>query len=528
MNESRPEALVAIDGSHLSADRWQRTLFEALLDTRRRQGGTFEIVDGADGRPLSFDQLVLACMVIGRALAKRTRQGEKVGVLLPNVSGVAVTFFALTAFGRVPAMLNFSAGIRNLTAAAVTAELKVIVTARAFVEQAGLGQAVGALSEHCEIVYLEDLREGLSRMDKLRGFIDSRRVRRLHLRRRINPDDVAVMLFTSGSEGVPKGVALTHANLLSNCEQFITMLELSASDRIFNALPVFHSFGLTTGLLAPIVVGMRTYLYPTPLHYRQIPPLVRKSGATILTGTDTFAAGWGRAAEAEDFKGLRLVFLGAEKVKDATRRLWRERFGIELYEGYGATEAAPVIAANTEHDHREGSAGKLMPGLEVALETVPGLDHGGRLHVRGPNVMAGYMRHDTPGTLERPKDGWHDTGDIVTIDDDGFVFIRGRAKRFAKIAGEMVSLAAVEAYCSEVWPDNTHAVTAVSHPRKGETLVLVTDRPAADRQDLIGWAKEHGVSELMLPKSIVSVDALPVLGTGKLDYPAIAVMAGAR
>lgn len=348
----------------------------------------------------------------------------------------------------------------------------------------------------------------------------------MHLKRRISPDDVAAMLFTSGSEGVPKGVALTHANLLSNCEQFITMLHLSPADRIFNALPVFHSFGLTTGLLAPVVVGMRTYLYPTPLHYRQIPPLVRESGATILTGTDTFAVGWGRAAGPEDFKGLRLVFLGAEKVKDATRRLWRERFGLELYEGYGATEAAPVIAANTEQENKEGSAGKLMPGLEVMLETVPGLDHGGRLHVRGPNVMAGYMRHDTPGMLEAPDEGWHDTGDIVSIDDDGFIFIRGRAKRFAKIGGEMVSLAAVEAYCSEVWPENTHAVTAVAHPRKGETLVLVTDRPEADRRQLLEWAKVHGVSELMLPKTIVSVDALPVLGTGKLDYTAVSEIAG--
>lgn len=528
MNEARSNGLVAIDGSHLKPARWQRTLFEALLDTRRKQGGDFEIVDGADGIPLSFDKLVLASLVIGRTLARRTAQGERVGVLLPNVSGVAVTFFALAAFGRVPAMLNFSSGIRSLMAAMVTAELKIIVTARAFVKQADLQEAVDDLAEHCQIVYLEDLRNSLSRIDKLRGFIDSKRARRLHLKRRIRPDDIAVMLFTSGSEGVPKGVALTHANLLSNCEQFITMLELSDTDRIFNALPVFHSFGLTTGLLAPMVIGMRTYLYPTPLHYRQIPPLVRSSGATILTGTDTFAAGWGRAADPDDFKGLRLVFLGAEKVKDTTRRIWRERFGLEIYEGYGATEAAPVIAANTHHDHRDGSAGKLMPGLEVALETVPGLDHGGRLHVRGPNVMAGYMRHDTPGTLEPPADGWHDTGDIVTIDDDGFVFIRGRAKRFAKIGGEMVSLAAVEAYCSEIWPDNAHAVTAVAHPRKGETLVLVTDRPEAERQELTEWAKNHGISELTLPKTIICVEALPVLGTGKLDYAAIGEMAGAK
>jgi acyl-[acyl-carrier-protein]-phospholipid O-acyltransferase/long-chain-fatty-acid--[acyl-carrier-protein] ligase len=521
MNDASGDSLAITTDAGLNRRRWRRTLFAALLDGRKAFGGRHGIVAGADGPTLTFDRLVLASMVLGRALARQTMPGERVGLLLPNVTSVAAAFFALIGFGRVPAMLNFSAGIRSLLIAATTADIETVVTSRSFARQADLENAVEALSVNAKIVYLEDVRAGLTRFDKLRGFIDAMLARSLHNRLGITPDDIAVMLFTSGSEGDPKGVALTHANLLANCEQFLTMLSITGEDRIFNALPVFHSFGLTTGLLAPIVIGMRTFLYPSPLHYKQIPPLVRQSGATILTGTDTFAAGWARAADPAEFASLRLVFLGAEKVKDSTRALWRERFGLEIFEGYGATEAAPVIAANTLDHHRDGAVGKLMPGLDVRLEPVTGIDHGGRLYVRGPNVMAGYMRHEKPGVIEAPADGWHDTGDIVTIDDDGFVFIRGRAKRFAKIGGEMVSLAAVEAYCSEVWPDNANAVAAVTHPRKGETLVLVTDRPDPERTALLDWAKAHGVGELMIPKTILTVEALPVMGTGKIDYPAI-------
>lgn len=505
----------------LDPRRYQKTIFEALLDARGRRGGDAWAVEDAERQRISFDKLVLGAMVLGGRLAKETAAGEHVGVMLPNSLGVAVTFFGLQAFGRIPAMLNFSAGVRNIEAACAAAEVETVITARRFIELAKLEAVVEALEKTKKIIWLDDLKANLSLGDKLKGLARAKMARSVYNRRGLKPTDVAVILFTSGTEGTPKGVALTHQNVLSNTHQADVSFELLDSDIVFNPLPVFHSFGLTAGMILPLVEGLPTFLYPSPLHYRAIPPLVRESKATILFGTDTFLTGYARASEGDEFETVRLLVAGAERVKDQTRALWADRFGLAIFEGYGCTEMAPVVAVNTFRQFRPGSVGPLLPGIEHRLEPVPGLDEGGRLMVRGPNTMAGYYTVDEPGKLKPPAGGWHDTGDIVHIDEDGFVHIRGRAKRFAKIGGEMVSLAAIEAYAAEVWPDNAHAVVAIEDPRKGEQLVLVTDHQDAARDDLLAWSRQHGVSELMIPKRLVSVDSLPVLGTGKLDYVSI-------
>jgi acyl-[acyl-carrier-protein]-phospholipid O-acyltransferase/long-chain-fatty-acid--[acyl-carrier-protein] ligase len=514
----------ATDEIPLDGKRWRKTLFGMLLDSRDRFGGKREVIEDNQRKPLTLDRVIIGAMVLGRIFARHTAKGERVGVLLPNVATVAPVFFGLVAFGRVPAMLNFSVGPKNLLVACKAAEVRHVVTSRRFIVEGKLDELIAALGEHVEIIWLEDVAKKVSGFDKLRGVISSWFARRLHGRSGAKPDDVAVLLFTSGSEGAPKGVALTHANVLANVEQFLRTLELRPDDSLFNPLPVFHSFGMTVGLIAPFAIGMRVFFYPTPLHYKQIPELVRDSGSTILIGTDTFAAGWGRMAEAGDFEKLRLVVLGAEKIKPATRTLWRERFGIELFEGYGATEAAPVVSANTPLYHKDGTVGRLLPGMSYRIEPVPGLDEGGRFWITGPNVMLGYMRESAPGVLEPTPDGWHDTGDIVSLDAEGYITIRGRAKRFAKIGGEMISLAAVEAYASQVWPENVHAAVSLPDDRKGEQIVLVTERPDPDRNALIASAKAHGVPEIMVPKRIVPVTALPILATGKTDYVAIAEM----
>jgi acyl-[acyl-carrier-protein]-phospholipid O-acyltransferase/long-chain-fatty-acid--[acyl-carrier-protein] ligase len=414
-------------------------------------------------------------------------------------------------------MLNFSAGVRSLESALEVADVRTVVTSRRFVETLKLEEVVARLSERARIVMLEDLRKQIGPLDKALGVVFAaapRLVHRLFFRRR--PDDPAVVLFTSGTEGVPKGVVLSSANILSNIAQIRAAYPFAADDCIFNALPVFHSFGLTAGLLLPVIGGFRSFLYPSPLHYKQIPGFVKSSGATILLTTDTFAAGWAKAAEADDFRSVRFTVLGAERVKDATRKLWRERFDVSLNEGYGVTETAPVLSVNRPGAERDGTVGTLLPGIEARLEAVPGLAEGGRLHIRGPNVMIGYYRIDRPAVLQ-PIGEWHDTGDIVTIDADGFITIRGRAKRFAKIGGEMVSLAAVEAYASAIWPDSSHAVVSLPDPRKGEALVLVTDNAEAGVDPLIAYANANGIPELAIPKRILHLDALPVMGTGKLD-----------
>ncbi|SFR76471.1 acyl-[ACP]--phospholipid O-acyltransferase [Sphingomonas jatrophae] len=504
-----------------------RTLFAALADAAALHGRDAKVVEDVKRQPLTYGRLLAGSIALGRVLARESRAGEAVGVLLPNVSGVVATFFALQAEGRVPAMLNYTAGLANIDAACRAAEVETIITARAFVEQAKLGDLIDALGATRRILFLEDLAPRIGAWAKLRALIASRRARGPA----VSPDAPAVILFTSGSEGLPKGVALSHRNLLSNCQQLAARIDFSPTDIVLNALPVFHSFGLTGGTLLPVLNGIRTLLYPSPLHYRIVPALAYDANATILFGTDTFLAGYARMASPYDFYSIRYIFAGAEKVRDTTRATYAERFGLRIMEGYGATEAGPVIAVNTPMHFRAGSVGRLLPAIEARLEPVPGIDDEGgtvgRLAIRGPNVMAGYYKADAPGLLQPPAGGWHDSGDIVQIDAEGFVTIRGRAKRFAKIGGEMVSLPAVEGYAAAVWPGFDHAVVTRPDPRKGEQLVLFTTAPGADAKALLAWGKANGIAELALPRDVRPVPALPVLGTGKIDYVTLGQMAAA-
>lgn len=503
-----------------------RTLFEALCDARKLHGGKAKVVEDVTRKTLNYDRLVLGSGLIGKHLAQETSQGEAVGVLLPNVNGAAVAFFGLQAVGRVPAMLNFTAGTANLRSACTTAQIRLVVTARAFVEQAKLEEQLAALEgDGVQIRYLEDLAASITTGEKLWGMLTGWRARARHLRLGVRADDPAVILFTSGSEGTPKGVVLTHRNLLANCAQLGARIDFNPSDVVLNALPVFHSFGLTGGTLLPILNGIRTVFYPSPLHYRIVPALAYDANATILFGTDTFLAGYARMAHGYDFYSLRYIFAGAEKVRDETRKTYAEKFGLRILEGYGATEAAPVIAVNTPMHFQAGTVGRLLPGIEARLEDVPGIEEGGRLFIRGPNVMAGYYLAKEPGTLQPPEEGWHDTGDIVTFDADGFITIRGRAKRFAKVGGEMISLPAVEALAAKLWPGAEHAVVTKADPRKGEQLVLYTTNQEASAKDLQQFGKGEGATELMLPRDLRVIEALPVLGTGKLDYVTLSEMA---
>ena len=445
-----------------------RSLFQALCDARAVHGAKAPAVEDVTRKPLSYDRLILGARVLGRALRPAAAPGEAVGLMLPNVAPAMVAFFALQAEGRVPAMLNYTAGAANLQAACAAAQIRVILTSRSFVAQARLEAAVEQLAAGGrQILWLEDVGASIGIGAKLRGLIADRLLS-LAPRRPVLADRPAAILFTSGSEGAPKGVALSHRNLLSNCAQIAARIDFNPTDRVLNALPIFHSFGLTGGALLPMFNGVRVLLYPNPLHYGAIPALAYDASATILFGSDTFLAGYVRAAQAYDFYSLRYIFAGAERVRPETRAAFAEKFGLRILEGYGCTECAPVIAVNTPMHFRAGTVGQPLPGLEIRLEPVPGVEEGGRLFVRGPNVMAGYYLASQPGVLQPPADGWHDTGDIVSLDGEGYVSICGRAKRFAKIGGEMISLAAVEGYAASLWPGAAHAVVARPDARKGE------------------------------------------------------------
>ena len=506
-------------GMMFATSNTDRTLFQALVDAAAVHGRGFKVLEDVKRDPLTYGKLLIGTDLLGQPLAEQTAPGEAVGLLLPNLNATVVAFFALQRHGRVPAMLNFTAGEANLDAACSAAQVKLILTARAFIAQGKLGGLITALEARGRrVVYLEDLAASITPLMKLRAALARGGAARAHAKLGVRADDPAVILFTSGSEGLPKGVVLTHRNLLANCQQLTARIDFNSSDVVLNALPVFHSFGLTGGTLVPVLSGVRTLLYPSPLHYRIIPALAYDANATILFGTDTFLSGYARMGHGYDFYALRYVFAGAERVREETRRLWADKFGVRLFEGYGATECAPVIAVNTPMHFKAGSVGRPLPGVELRLEPVPGIEEGGRLFVRGPNVMAGYLRATAPGVLEAPEGGWHDTGDIVTIDAGGFVTIKGRAKRFAKIGGEMISLPAVEGYAARLWPEAEHAVVSRPDARKGEQLVMFTTQPGATLAALQLWARGNGVAEIALPAEVRVVSALPVLGTGKLDY----------
>jgi acyl-[acyl-carrier-protein]-phospholipid O-acyltransferase / long-chain-fatty-acid--[acyl-carrier-protein] ligase len=500
-----------------------KTILEKVIETAKERGlSELALEDPMSGK-LSYGKLLAGTSVLGRKISKLTAGEETVGIMLPNANGSAVTFLAAISAGKVPAMINFSAGPENVLSACNTANVKTILSSRTFIKQAKLEALVAGLEPHVTFVWLDEVRQDITLLDKIRGLVTRKRpiVRR-------KASDTAVILFTSGSEGTPKGVVLTHKNILANATQAAARIDFTPSDKVFNVLPMFHSFGLTAGTILPLISGVPTYLYPSPLHYRIVPELIYSSNATILFGTDTFLNGYARVAHAYDFRSLRYCFAGAEPVKASTRETYMERYGLRVLEGYGVTETAPVIAINTPMFNKPGTVGKLMPGMSARLEPVQGVEAGGRLHVSGPNVMVGYLKAENPGVIEPLVDGWHDTGDIVEIDVDGFIAIKGRAKRFAKIGGEMVSLAAVEALAGQVWPEHLSAVASVKDPRKGEKLILVTECPQASRTDFIDVAKARGAQDLMIPAEVRVVDKVPVLGSGKLDFVGVASLVAGK
>lgn len=508
---------------------YQQTLVAALLDAKRIHGGRHLVIEDIERQPLSYNDLIMRSLILGRLTGDLTERGEYVGVLLPNAAATAVVFFGLHICGRVPAMLNYTVGAQGMVSACRTAKIKTVLTSRRFVEAAKLTNAVEALSNEVQVVLLEDLRKRVGLITKLVA-LASVPLARLIYRQIVGapkPDSPAVVLFTSGSEGTPKGVVLSHANVLANSRQIAARIPFGSHDVILNALPLFHSFGLTAGTLLPILAGMRTFFYPSPLHYRIVPEMAYDVNATVLFGTNTFLKGYARYAHPYDFYSIRYVFAGAEKLQDDVRRAWMEKFGVRIFEGYGTTETSPVLTANTPMDYRPGSPGRFLPGIEYRLEPVAGVAAGGRLHVRGPNIMLGYLLADHPGELVAPQSihgvGWYDTGDVVRLDADGFLHIQGRAKRFAKIGGEMVSLAVAEDLAARTWPDALHAVINLPDPQKGEQLVLLTNRREANRAELVARARTDGIGEINVPKRIVTTKTMPLLGTGKIDYAATRV-----
>lgn len=503
----------------------EKSLFSAFLDTKKIHGKKHIICEDINRQPLNFKKLLLKTCVLGRIISKSTQVRENIGLLLPNSNAMLIGFLALQAYQRIPTMLNFTTGEQSILLACQAAALKQVYSSRKFVEKARLEKIILALEHHkIRVVYLEDVAKKISFFDKLAGAFISHFPSLLTQKSIHAAKDPAVILFTSGSEGEPKGVALSHSNILANCYQISTKLDISPQDRVFNVLPMFHSSGLTVGTLVPLFSGIKVFLYPSPLHYRLVPELVYDTDSTILLGSNVFLYGYARFAHPYDFYTTRLVFAGAEKLKPETRQLWMEKFGIRILEGYGATETAPILTLSTVMQNKIGSVGRFVSDVKYQLKNLPDLKEGAELSVCGPNIMLGYLSASEPNVIKPPENNWYNTGDIVRVDDEGYVFICDRSKRFAKIAGEMVSLGQVENYLLKLWPGFQHAIIATSDLRKGERLILFTTNPNATRKEISNFVRDNGYSELSLPRDIMIIEKMPLMATGKVQYTALMKM----
>lgn len=494
---------------------YNKPLFHSLLDAKNLVGGDKIIIEDTARKEVSYDMFIRTVFALGKAFKKETRNREHVGIMLPTSVAVAVTFFGLQIYRRIPCMINFTAGVKNIIASCNVAKIKKIYTSREFVERGNLEEIVSACKlNKIELFYLEDVKKSITFKDKIKAYIKSRNPLKYISNIKIN--DPAVILFTSGSEGVPKAVVLSHINMNSNIGQLSSVMPFGVLDTIFNAMPVFHSFGILAGMMLPLLRGLKVFMYPTPLHYKIVPELIYDTDSTIMFGTDTFYNGYAKASHPYDFQSIRFAIAGAEKVQEETHRLWTDKFGIRLLEGYGATETSPVLAVNTPMNFKRGTVGQMLPEIEYKLKSVEGIKSGGSLVVRGPNVMVGYLKDKK--ALDSPESGWYDTGDIVEIDSEGFVTIIGRAKRFAKIAGEMIPLSAIEVEINHLWVDDRNAVVSIDSKKRGETIVAFTTKKDATRAKIVEHFKSSGLSELYVPKELIILNDMPIIGAGKIDY----------
>jgi acyl-[acyl-carrier-protein]-phospholipid O-acyltransferase/long-chain-fatty-acid--[acyl-carrier-protein] ligase len=501
------------------------SLFAQLMKTAKVYSRTGflskrpRVIEDINRKQKSYKDIIVASFALGRSFKKITKVGDNVGVLLPNTIATVCTFFGLSAYERIPVMINFSVGAKNMISMCKTAQVKTVITSKTFIIKAKMENVLEDMQNNgCKIVYLEDIAKKMSLWTKVCALI-SYKIKLIP--QRVGGNKRAVILFTSGSEGAPKAVVLSHANIIANIKQMAAIQTVNFKDLLFNALPMFHSFGLTVGTLFPLFEGAKLFLYPSPLHYRVVAELVYELGATIMIGTDTFLRGYAKIAHPYDFHNVRLMYSGGEAAKPDTRSMWMEHSGVRMMEAYGSTECSPVMTANNGIFNKFGSIGKLLPGMQYKIEPVDGIASGGELCVKGPNVMLGYFMPDNPGVLVPPANGWYHTGDVVDLDEIGFFTIKDRIKRFAKIGGEMVSLNAVHdmvmAATQEMGPEYAYGVVSVPHESKGEQIVLVTNNKEVTSSLLHDYVKANGLSELYLPRVILYREQLPVFATGKAD-----------
>ena len=512
--------------------RYMRTLHRSFVQTARRHPFRFAMADGRTPK-VTFGKALTGTIFLARRLRPVWRDQKMVGILLPpSVPGALINLAALM-MGKVPVNLNYTASNEILASCARQCELKSVITSKAFLERVHLevpGPAILLEDLAAQPGALERLIAGLISWLLPVRFVE----KAVGASRKTGLDDIATIIFSSGSTGDPKGVVLTHYNVASNVEQLNQVFMLGSNDKILGILPFFHSFGFTGTLCLPTTIGMGVVFHPSPLESRAIGALVSQYGVTFLLATPTFLQAYIRRCEPEDFGSLQYVMAGAEKLPERTSIAFEDRFGVRPLEGYGCTECSPAVTVNTRDFRaaqfrqvgaKRGSIGHPLPGISVRIvnpETFDPLPLGetGLLLVRGPNVMQGYLNRPEK-TAEVLRDGWYNTGDIAAVDEEGFIRITDRMSRFSKIGGEMVPHIKVEDKLHELSgaTEQTFAVTAVPDEKKGERLIVLHTL-ADDKLDAcLALLAKSDLPALWKPRGdqFVHVDSLPYLGTGKLD-----------
>jgi len=538
-NEIR-EAVQAVSGRHWTGQKNRRQTLIHKFVRKARQRWMSPAVEDTTGKRLTFGRTLAGAIALSNIIDKLGKGQEMIGILLPSTVGGALANIAVTLTGRVSVNLNFTASRESIAHSVEQCEIRTVISSRAFLEKLeGFDVPQGT-------VYLEDLLPQITGGQKILALLKARfaPVRCLMTYRKPAPDDLATIIFSSGSTGIPKGVMLSHHNLLSNIDSFAGIFGFRSSDRVCGILPLFHSFGFAASLWCPLTVGFATHFHPNPIDGSKIAEIVREEKLTVLMTTPTFLLTYIRRATPEDFATLRVVVTGAEKLKTRVADAFEKRFGSRPREGYGTTELSPVVGFNTpdvtieglaQVGTKDGSIGHPIPG--VALKIVDpstgealGLHEDGLVLVKGPNVMHGYLK-DPERTAEALQDGWYNTGDIGHIDEDGFLFLVDRLSRFSKIGGEMIPhLAVEEAIMDGLGAVNSvAAVTAVPDERKGEQLVVLYTEDAGDPDTLRRIMRECDLPNLWKPRNenFLKIDSMPTLGSGKLDVKQLKDIANA-
>jgi acyl-[acyl-carrier-protein]-phospholipid O-acyltransferase/long-chain-fatty-acid--[acyl-carrier-protein] ligase len=524
------------------ADRRNRlqTISSAFIHTARRHPFRFAMADGRTPRMNYFSALTKS-VFLARRLRKHWKDQAMVGLFLPPSIPGALANYAAMLMGKVPVNLNYTVSRESLESCAKQCELKTVITSKLFLEKV-------KVEPPGEVIYAEDLAANPGFFEQLAAlfgalFLPTGMLQKYcGAARKTALDDTATVIFSSGSTGEPKGVILSHFNIASNVAQLMQVFMLHKTDRILGILPFFHSFGFTGTLCLPAASGIGAVFHPSPLDSRAIGALVSQHSVTMLLATPTFLNAYTRRCTPEDFGSLRIVMAGAEKLPDRISIAFEDQFGIRPLEGYGCTECSPVVAVNTpdfraaqfrQVGAKRGTIGHPLPGIAIRIvdpETgdLRGVGDAGLLLVRGPNIMRGYLNRPEK-TAEVLKDGWYNTGDIATVDEDGFLRITDRLSRFSKIGGEMVPHIKVEEKLQEIAQasEQVFAVTAIPDEKKGERLIVLTTISEENlATTLEGFAKAD-LPALWKPRAdhFVRIEALPYLGTGKLDLRRLREMA---